>query len=462
MTPATHELSPRSSKRFVRRVAAIAAIGGLLFGYDTGVISGGLLFIRKEFGLSPLMEGVVVSSLLIGATLGALVSGRLADTFGRRKVLLGTSAVFAIGAVLAGLAPDETVLVLGRVVLGLAIGPASAVVPLYIAEMVPADERGALVNFNQLMITIGIVVSYVVGFLYAPVEGWRWMLGLAVVPALLLGVGMLFLPETPRNLVSRNLLDQARAVLRSIHGKADVDGELSEIIAVGEQQRQMSSARGLLRDRAMRPMLITGVGLAVFSQIAGVNTIIYFAPSVLENSGFGASGSILAQVGIGLINVVLTVVAMTLIDRMGRRPMVISAFAGMGISMAVLGVAYLLPSQTGGVSWFVLGCMACYIAFFAFGVGTVLWLVIAEIYPLRVRGAAVGMAAMAVWLANFVVSLTFPLLIAGVGASITFWIFALVCALATAFCVRSIPETKRRSLENISDQEIIAETSKAT
>ncbi|MEV0697232.1 sugar porter family MFS transporter [Saccharopolyspora sp. NPDC050389] len=442
---------PAVRSRSVGTVAAVAAIGGLLFGYDTGVISGGLLFIRTEFGLSALMEGVVVSSLLVGATIGALVSGRLADRFGRRTVLLVTAGVFAVGALLAGLAPDATALVLGRFVLGLAIGPASAVVPLYIAEMVPADRRGALVNSNQLMITIGIVVSYAVGFLFAPIEGWRWMLGLAVVPAVLLAAGMAVLPETPRNLVSRGFAARAEDVLRSIHGKADVSAELAEIAAADERDRQSRSARGVLRDPALRPMLVVGLGLAVFSQIAGVNTIIYFAPSVLETSGFGASGSILAQVGVGLINVLMTVVAMLLIDRLGRRPMVISAFAGMGVSMAALGLVYLLPSQSGLVGWFALICMAAYIGCFAFGVGAILWVLIAEIYPLKVRGAAVGMATMAHWLANFVVALTFPLLIESAGATATFWIFGVVCAVATVFCVRVVPETKGRSLEEISE-----------
>ncbi|MEV5536256.1 sugar porter family MFS transporter [Saccharopolyspora shandongensis] len=442
---------PAARSRSVGTVAAVAAIGGLLFGYDTGVISGGLLFIRTEFGLSALMEGVVVSSLLVGATIGALVSGRLADRFGRRTVLLVTAGIFAVGALIAGLAPDATVLVVGRFVLGLAIGPASAVVPLYIAEMVPADRRGALVNSNQLMITIGIVVSYAVGFLFAPIEGWRWMLGLAVVPAVLLAAGMAVLPETPRNLVSRGFPARAEDVLRSIHGKADVAAELAEIAAADERDRQNRSARGVLRDPALRPMLVVGIGLAVFSQIAGVNTIIYFAPSVLETSGFGTSGSILAQVGVGLINVLMTVVAMLLIDRLGRRPMVIAAFAGMGVSMAALGLVYLMPSQSGLVGWFALVCMAAYIGCFAFGVGAILWVLIAEIYPLKVRGAAVGMATMAHWLANFVVALTFPLLIEGAGATATFWIFAVVCAAATVFCVRLVPETKGRSLEEISE-----------
>ncbi|MFE0025588.1 sugar porter family MFS transporter [Amycolatopsis sp. NPDC059021] len=442
--------SPSANTRFVRSVAVVAALGGLLFGYDTGIISGGLLFIRTEFRLSALMEGVVVSSLLVGATIGSLVSGRLADRYGRRAVLLGTAVVFAAGALLAGLAPDETLLVLGRFVLGLAIGPASAVVPLYIAEMVPAAQRGALVNCNQLMITIGIVVSYAVGFAFAPIEGWRWMLGLAVVPAALLGAGMVFLPETPRNLVRRQLPGQARTVLRSIYGKEDVESELAEIRAADERDRTSVAARGVLRDRSVRPMLVVGMGLAVFSQIAGVNTIIYFAPSVLAGSGFGASGSILAQVGVGVINVLMTVLAMVLIDRVGRRPMVITAFTGMGAGMLLLGLVYLLPAQGGAVAWFALACMAVYIGFFAFGVGTILWVLISEIYPPKVRGAAVGLATMAHWLANFVVALTFPLLIAAAGATATFWIFAVACAAAALFCVRLVPETKRRSLEDIS------------
>jgi len=437
--------------RYVYTISAVAALGGMLFGYDTGVISGALLFIKKVFSLSPFMQGAVVSSLLVGATVGALVAGPLSDRFGRRPVLISAAIIFIVGALLAALTPNAAILIVARFVLGLAVGTASLLVPLYIAEMAPADVRGALVNFNQLMITVGILVSYLVGYALASAQGWRWMLGLAVVPAAMLGLGMLFLPETPRYLVSRHLPERARAVLRRIRSETSVEGELNEIIAVEEQERRESRGWDELLQPWVRPMLLVGVGLAVFSQITGINTIIYFAPSTFQATGFGASASILATAGVGVVLVVGTILAIMFIDRLGRRSMLLIAFAGMGVSLGLMGLAYLLPNLSGVVGWLAIACVTVYIAFFSFGLGAVIWVVVSEIYPLTVRGSGMAMATTGHWVANFVVSLTYLSLIQAIGETFTLWLYAVMCVGAFLFCYFLVPETKGRSLEEIEE-----------
>jgi major inositol transporter-like SP family MFS transporter len=437
--------------RYVYTISAVAALGGMLFGYDTGVISGALLFIKKVFSLSPFMQGAVVSSLLVGATVGALVAGPLSDRFGRRPVLISAAIIFIVGALLAALTPNAAILIVARFVLGLAVGTASLLVPLYIAEMAPADVRGALVNFNQLMITVGILVSYLVGYALASAQGWRWMLGLAVVPAAMLGLGMLFLPETPRYLVSRHLPERARAVLRRIRSETSVEGELNEIMAVEEQERRESRGWDELLQPWVRPMLLVGVGLAVFSQITGINTIIYFAPSTFQATGFGASASILATAGVGVVLVVGTILAIMVIDRLGRRSMLLIAFAGMGVSLGLMGLAYLLPNLSGVVGWLAIACVTVYIAFFSFGLGAVIWVVVSEIYPLTVRGSGMAMATTGHWVANFVVSLTYLSLIQAIGETFTLWLYAVMCVGAFLFCYFLVPETKGRSLEEIEE-----------
>ena len=451
MSEAT-SVNQSSQNRYVYLVSAVAALGGMLFGYDTGVISGALLFIKKVFALSPFMQGAVVSSLLVGATIGALVAGPLSDRFGRRPVLISAALIFIVGALLAAVTPSAAILIVARFILGLAVGTASLLVPLYIAEMAPPNVRGALVNFNQLMITVGILVSYLVGYALASAHGWRLMLGLAVIPAAMLGVGMLFLPETPRYLVSRHLPERARAVLRRIRSETSVEGELHEIMAVEEQERQESRGWDELLQPWVRPMLLVGVGLAVFSQVTGINTIIYFAPSTFQATGFGASASILATAGVGVVLVMGTILAIMVIDRIGRRSMLLIAFAGMGASLALMGLAYLLPSLKGVVGWLAIACVAVYIAFFSFGLGAVIWVVVSEIYPLIVRGSGMAMATMGHWIANFVVSLTYLSLIQAIGETFTLWLYALMCVGAFVFCYFLVPETKGRSLEEIEEE----------
>jgi sugar porter (SP) family MFS transporter len=434
---------------FLVGLTTVAAIGGFLFGYDTGVVSGALLFVRHEFGgLSAFEQGAVVSGLLLGAMVGALVGGRSADRLGRRPTLLAVAATFIAGIVLIVVSTNVWVLILGRFVVGLGVGAASNTVPLYISEIAPAAVRGVLVSVNQLMITVGIVVAYAVDYSFAPSGAWRWMFGIGIIPAAALGLGMLLLPDTPRFLVRTGRLADARSVLARTHQ----EGHLTE--AMGDAHPARSERPGwrqMLRP-SLRGLLVIGMGLAVLQQVTGINTVIYYAPTIFSSTGLTSSSSILASVAVGAINVVMTVVSMAVIDRVGRRPLLLISLSGMVVSLVVLGIAFRLSGLGVALHWVALACLMAYVASFAIGLGPVFWLLIAEIYPLRVRGEAMSLAAAANWIANFVIGLTFLLLIDALGDAGTFWLYAAVGVLGIAFCYRLIPETRGRTLEQIEQE----------
>ena len=433
--------------RYVYFVAIISALGGLLFGYDTGVISGALLFIKQDFQVTPFLQGVIVSSLLIGAMVGAMSCGPLSDRYGRRMVILIAAIIFAIGALVAAFAPGVLTLVVGRVILGLAVGMASVVVPLYIAEMAPPDIRGGLVTLNQLMITVGILVAYGVNAATAPFDAWRWALGLAIVPAAIFGLGMLFLPESPRWLMTQGAVDRARGVLGRLRaGNEQVEREIEEIQEA--ESREEVGWRELLAP-AVLPLVIVGLLFNFLGQASGINTIIYFAPTILQKTSFVAAAAILATVGIGVVNVGMTLVGMALVDRLGRRPLLLSGLVGMTLALAVLGLIFLLPGLSGIQAWVALGCLIVYIGSFAISIGVLVFLIPPEIFPLRVRGKAMGLALFINWGANFVISLTFLPLLASIGETITFWLYGGVCIVFFLFAYFYIPETKGRSLEQI-------------
>src|SRR6058998_3139332 len=433
--------------RFVYVAALFAALGGLLFGYDTGVISGALIFIKREFSLTTATEEIVVSGVLLGATIGAIVGGKAADLFGRRRVLLVTAAIFGIGALASAAAPSPAILIASRVVLGLAIGLASTNVPVYLSEVAPPHARGWVVSLFQLAVTVGILVAYLVDYAFAGVEGWRWMLGLAVVPALVFGAGMFFLPETPRWLIRGGHHESAHRVLVRIRKLADVSLEIEEIKLSLAQQTESGRWTDLLR-RQVRPALLVGLGLAVFQQITGINTVIYYAPKILQAAGFNsASGAILATVGVGVVNVGMTIVAMFLVDRAGRRPLLLVGIAGMIVTLTALGLSFRYPS--GQLAWIAVICLMGYVALFAISLGPIFWLLIAEIYPLKIRGLAEGTAATFNWGSNLIVSLTFLTLVEKLGASSTFLLYAFASVASWLFAYYLVPETKGHSLEEI-------------
>jgi MFS transporter, SP family, galactose:H+ symporter len=450
-SPQTEASSPAVHARetgFVFAAAAFAALGGLLFGYDTGVISGALLFIRTQFGLSTSQQELVVSVVLIGAAVGALSGGRLADVFGRRFMLLITALIFVTGALVCAGAPSLLMLVIGRVVVGLGIGLACSTVPIYISEVSPPQSRGWQVSLFQLAITIGILVAYLVDYIFSDSMGWRWMLGLAFVPGAILGLGMIRMPESPRWLAEHGQPDLARRVLVRIRGSENIVPEWLEIQKTLAEAQEHGRFADLFSP-SVRTALAIGIGLAIFQQVTGINTVIYYAPLIVQSAGIStASGAILATAGIGLVNVIMTIVAMWLIDHAGRRPLLLTGIAGMILSLAVLGVVFRMPAG-GALAWLSVVTLMVYVASFAISLGPIFWLLIAEIYPLRVRGIAEGTAAGMNWAANFLVADTFLTLLKSLGPSLTFWVYALLAIASWLFSYYLVPETKGRTLEEI-------------
>ncbi|MHB1303365.1 MAG: sugar porter family MFS transporter [Acidiphilium sp.] len=431
-------------------IAVIAGLGGLLFGYDTGVISGALLFIRHVFHLGATMQGVVVAIALAAAAVGAACAGGLSDAFGRRPVLLVTAVIFVLGALLSAAAWSVVSLLAGRVLVGAAIGVASMLTPLYLSEMAPPDKRGAIVTINQLYITIGIVVSYGVGYtLSHGGNGWRWMLGLGAIPGIVLFAGMMVLPESPRWLAGKGRNEDAKRALTFLRGGGDVTEELRSLRHdLAHEDRATAPWHVLLEARVRKPLII-GVGLAIFQQVTGINTVIYFAPTIFQKAGLpSASASILATAGVGLVNVVMTVVAMRLLDVVGRRRLLLVGLVGMLVTLVILSLAFMVGLQ-GGLAWATVLSVAAYVAFFAIGLGPVFWLLIAEIFPLAVRGRGMALATIANWLFNMIVSITFLDLVHGLGRGPTFLIYAAMTLVTLVFTWRLVPETKGRSLEEI-------------
>lgn len=434
-------------KRFVYMAAAISALGGMLFGYDIGVISGAILFIKEQFSISLGMEEIVVSSVLLGSLAGAAAGGVLADKLGRRRLLIATAIVFGLGAIGAALSTGIVFLIVARIVAGMAIGIASFVTPLYISEIAPVEIRGKLVAINQVALTSGIVVSYGIDYLFAGSQSWRWMFALAILPAAAFGIGLLFIPDSPRWLSAHGRDDQALQVLKKIRAPEQCDAEMKEIKeSISRQQGHWSE----LLSPLLRPALIVGIGLAIAQQVTGINTVIYYAPTILKSAGLSSSSvAILASVGVGIINVVLTLVAMQLIDRAGRRPLLQISLAGMTVSLAILGLAFSLPQLSGSLGWIAVISLMVYVGAFAVGLGPVFWLVLSEIYPLRIRGRAMSVGTIANWGANLAVALSFLSLIQVLGKPVTFWLFGAISIGAWFFVYFLVPETKGKSLEQI-------------
>ena len=451
MTTAT-ENKPASAPcghAFLYFAAVIASLSGLLFGYDTGVVSGALLFLKVQYHLSPTMQEVVTGVVLVGAILGAAGSGRLADRLGRRVLMIATAAVFLLGVLVTAFAPGVAVLIVGRVIVGIGIGVASYLGPLYVSEISPAALRGSLVALNQLLLTLGILLSYFVDYGLSAAGAWRWMFGLAVVPALALGVGMAFLPESPRWLLQQGRADEAAKALKRLDGAGQVQAEIAGIRRdLGKQGKQGGWAD--LIAPSLRPALLVGLALAAFDQLTGINTIIYYTPTIFQMAGFGsAAHSILASVSVGIVNVVMTVVAVRLVDRVGRRPLLLWGLAGMIAGLALIGLSFHLHGLGHLRGWLAAGSLILYVGAFAVGLGPVFWLLISEIYPLQVRGVAMSVATLTNWAFNLLVTVSFLTLVHGLGLSWTFWAYGLVSVGAWLFVRRFVPETKERSLEQI-------------
>jgi major inositol transporter-like SP family MFS transporter len=445
-------------KGYLTRLTVISTLGGLLFGYDTGVISGALLYMKDDLDLTTTSEAFVVSSLLFpGAALGALLGGKMADAFGRKGSLLVCGVLFLLGALGSALAPDVTSMVIVRIILGFGVGAAAATVPLYLAEMAPIHRRGRMVTINELMIVTGQLLAFAMNALLDQLiedpHVWRIMLGIAAVPAVFLLVGMFFLPDSPRWYAVRNRLDDTRRVLELSRDPAEAAEEYNVIAAHAE--RDLSEDKGAaLRDlRAfpwMRRILWIGCGLATVQQATGINTVNYYAPTILQTSGLGASASLVLTIAVGVTSVVGTIVGIVLLGFYNRRPLIITGFIGVTAAHALLALSFLLP-ESGFRSYLILGAMLVLVAFVQTFIGTLVWLLLSEIFPMTIRGFAMGIAVFVLWCVNAAISFIFPLLVEAAGSTLTFGLFALINLGSVFFVMKFCPETRGRSLEELED-----------
>jgi MFS transporter, SP family, arabinose:H+ symporter len=436
---------------FVTLVSIVAALGGLLFGFDTAVVSGAVGFMEQRFALTQVEVGWAVSSLIIGCIVGAAMSGMVSDRFGRKKVLIGAAALFIIGSIGSALPATFTAYIIARMIGGIGIGITSTVCPLYNAEIAPAKYRGRLVALNQLAIVTGIFLTYFINLwiagagdeAWAVNTAWRWMFGVGAVPGLLFLVLLFFVPESPRWLIKQGRAAEALPILLKIHGE---EPARQEVLDIKESFRQEAGTLRQLMSPGLRLALIAGVGLAILQQITGINAVMYYAPEIFKQTGAGTNASLIQTIMVGFINFLFTILALWLIDKVGRKALLLIGSASMTVCLIVIGTAF----QSGHTSgpW-VLVFILLYVASFAISLGPVVWVIISEIFPNRIRGIATAVAAMALWAADYVVSQSFPPLLNTAGPAITFWIFGAMSLFTFFFTMRLVPETKGKSLEEI-------------
>lgn len=431
----------------------IGALGGLLYGYDMGVISGALLYLKDDIPLNAYTEGLVVSSMLVGAIVGAGLSGPLSEKLGRRRLVFMISIVFIIGALILALAPTMEILVLGRVIIGLAVGGSTAIVPVYLSELAPTDARGSLSSLNQLMITIGILASYLVNYAFAPIEGWRWMLGLAVVPSVILMIGVIFMPESPRWLLEKRGEKAARDVMKLTYPASEIDHEIENMKKINQIA---DNTWTVLKSPWLLSTIIIGSVFALLQQLIGINAIIYYAPKIFATAGFGESTAILSTVGIGVVNVLVTIFAISIIDKIDRKKLLVIGNIGMVASLLIMSALIWLIGVN-SAAWIILLCLTTFIIFFGVSWGPVLWVMLPELFPMRARGAATGIAALVLSIGSLLVAQFFPVLTDVLQVQQVFLIFTVIGIIAMIFVIKFLPETRGRSLEQI-EQDLRART----
>lgn len=437
---------------YVYRVALVAAVGGLLFGYDTAVISGAIGFIQTRFELDSVLKGWATASVIVGCIAGAALAGSLSDRLGRKNALVLSAILFAVSAVGSALPRDLTEFVLARIIGGVGVGAASMVSPLYIAEISPAGIRGRLVSLNQFAIIFGMLVVYFVNALVANFgdeswnveRGWRWMLGSETLPSIVFLALLLLVPESPRWLVKQGRSDEAFGVLARVAGDGHARSEIAEIEGTIAQEE---GSWALLFRPGVRLALLIGIVLAILQQVTGINVVIYYAPEIFKSAGLDAGVALNHTVVVGLINIVFTLVAIAIVDRVGRKVLLLVASAGMGISLGFLGRTFGTGAD-GSAGAGVVAFVLAYVAFFALAMGPVVWVVLAEIFPTKIRGRAMSIATVCLWAANFAVTQLFPLMLERLQGSV-FFVYAVLCAVAFVFVALFVPETKGRSLEEI-------------
>lgn len=426
-------------------ISFVAALGGLLFGFDVGIIAGAGPFFTEAFQLSSIQEGWAYSSLLFGAIAGAAATGKLTDSWGRKKILVIVAIVFALTSLWSGLAEGLTSLVLARIVGGLAVGAVSAVTPMYISEVAPAKYRGSLVSMYQLFIVTGILASYLINYKLHDIgpDNWRWMFATGIFPSILFLVLLFFIPNSPRFLYLKGKKEQALVVLEKINGKFLAKKELASIetIDIGKK-----SSYKMLLDPSLRKVMYVGFMMAVFLQLSGINTIIDYAPKILATANWDMDAGLLATFGVGLVNFLATWVSIFIIDKYGRRPMYIIGSIGMVVALLGLTIAGFLGQFSGIL---VLVLIMIYIIFFAAFIGPVFWTYISEIFPNRLRGIAMSVPVFSQWVLNALVVLIFPFLLKKLDTGPTFAILTLFALWQLYFVVKNMKETKGKSLEEI-------------
>ena len=441
---------------YVVLVCLVAALGGLLFGYDTAVIAGAIGFLQSHFQLDPIMKGWAASCALLGCVLGVSFAGILSDRAGRKKTLLFSASLFLVSAVGTALAGSFAHFVLARILGGVGIGIASMASPMYIAEITPARIRGRMVSVNQFAIISGMLVIYFVNYFIAlqgdeawnAATGWRWMFASGAVPSLLFLALLLGVPESPRWLVEQGLKARARRILSRVGGESFADTELSSIEQIVSREKGMAMR---LLAPGVKPVLLIGAALAILQQVTGINVFLYYAPEIFKRLGSGVNAALLQTIVVGAVNMLFTIVAIQTVDAVGRKPLMIVGASGMGISLLAMGFA----AQLGAVSYWVLAFILSYMACFALSVGPVTWVILSEIFPTGIRGRALSVATFALWAANFFVSQTFPMmdeqpwLVSKFNHSFPFYIYALFCVALVWLVWKKIPETKGRTLEDI-------------
>ncbi len=456
MTTVADAQASRGSLAYLVGVCLVATLGGLLFGYDTAVISGAIGFLQKRFALEPAALGWTASSALVGCILGVLMAGEVSDRLGRRRALLLAAILFFVSAVGTALPRSLNEFIFFRIVGGVGVGIASMASPMYIAEISAAHIRGRMVSINQLAIVSGMLAVYFVNFFIARqgdetwnvYVGWRWMFGSEAFPALALLALLFFVPETPRWLCSHGRREAARAVLQRIGGERYAEAELREIDRIVPDE---SASLAQLLQPGMRRVLAIGVTLAVLQQVTGINVFLYYAPEIFKKFGGTSDAALLQTVAVGAANMLFTLIAIGVVDKLGRKPLMIVGATGMGVSLFAIGFGAYMQRIESWTLVFMLG----YIASFALSLGPVVWVVLSEIFPTRIRGRAMAIAALCLWSANFIVSQTFPMmaenpwLLDAFHGGFPFWVYGALCGVTVLFVLRYVPETKGKSLEEI-------------
>jgi sugar porter (SP) family MFS transporter len=439
-------------------VALTATFGGLLFGYDTGVINGALRPMTTELGLTPITEGIVTSSLLFGAAAGAVGGGRLSDAWGRRKTIVLLAVMFLAGTLACVFSPNFEVMVLGRIILGLAVGGASTVVPVYLAELAPYEIRGSLAGRNELMIVVGqlaaFVINAIIGNVWGDVGGvWRFMLAVAALPAIALFFGMLRMPESPRWLISKGRAQEALAVLTTIRSPERAAAELADVKHLADEEQEIKwSGWSALRNRWLLRILLVGIGLGVAQQLTGINSIMYYGQSVLVEAGFSSSGALVANIAPGVIAVVGGLIALRLMRTMNRRTTLLTGFALTTVCHFLIGIASIaLPVGNPARPFVILFLVVAFVGSVQTFLNIAVWVMLSEIFPLHIRGFAIGLSVFCLWIANAFLGLYFPSLVAAVGITGSFFLFGVVGILALAFIYTQVPETRGRTLEALEE-----------